>query len=218
MAFTLTADALATVGPIPSERAAEWVQPLNEAMAAFGIDTPERGAAFLAQVMHESGDLARLEEDLIYSADRLVAVWPHRFFLPPDDAAGRANASDYANKPDALANLVYASRMGNGPPESGDGWAFRGRGLIQLTGRTSYTKASAALGIDLIATPDLLLQPEWAAKSAAWFWSMIRGNEFADQNSAAAFEELTVAINGQTEGIEDRTALWTRAKEAFQCA
>jgi putative chitinase len=187
-------------------------------MAAFGIDTPERGAAFLAQVMHESGDLARLQEDLDYSAEGLVAVWPQRFFLPPDDAAGRANASDYENKPDALANLVYASRMGNGPPESGDGWAFRGRGLIQLTGRTSYTKAAAALGIDLMATPDLLLQPEWAARSAAWFWSMIRGNEFADQNSAAAFEELTVAINGHTEDIEDRTALWTRAKEAFLCA
>jgi putative chitinase len=218
MAFTLTADALASVGPIPSERAAEWVQPLNAAMAAFGIDTAERGAAFLAQVMHESGDLARLEEDLIYSAERLVAVWPHRFFLPPDDAVGRADASDYEKKPDVLANLVYASRMGNGPPESGDGWAFRGRGLIQLTGRTSYTKASAALGIDLITTPGLLLQPEWAAKSAAWFWSMIRGNDFADQNTATAFGELTVAINGQTEGLEDRTALWSRAKEAFQCA
>jgi len=218
MAFTLTADALAAVGPIPSERAAGWVQPLNAAMAAFGIDTPERAAAFLAQVMHESGDLARLEEDLIYSADRLVAVWPHRFFLPPDDAAGRADARDYEKKPDALANLVYASRMGNGPPESGDGWAFRGRGLIQLTGRTSYRQASTALGIDLTVMPELLLQPEWAAKSAAWFWSMIRGNEFADQNTPTAFEELTVAINGQSEGLDDRTALWTRAKEALACA
>jgi putative chitinase len=218
MAFTLTPDALAAVGPIPPERAAAWIQPLEAAMNLFMIDTPERVAAFLAQIMHESANLARLEEDLNYSAQRLVEVWPKRFFLPPDQAAGRANAQDYQNNPQALANLVYASRMGNGPPESGDGWTFRGRGLIQLTGRASYGQASTALGQDFVSNPDLLLQPVWAAQSAAWFWSMIRGNDFADQNTVGAFEELTVAINGQSEGLPDREAIWARAKQVLQCA
>ncbi len=107
-----------------------------------------------------------------------------------------------------IANVVYASRMGNGPTESGEGWKFRGRGLKQLTGRDNYTRCGQALGLDLVADPDLLLQPEGAALSAAWFWSVNKCGALADADD---FVGLTKRINGGTIGLEDRIRHYNHA-------
>src|SRR5258706_10657065 len=117
-------------------------------------------AAFLAQIVHESGNLQNLEENLRYSAKRLREVWPKRF---PDGATAEA----YAGNAEKLANRVYAGRLGNGDEASGDGWKYRGRGLIQLTGRSNYAACKAALDLDVVRSTDLLLEPPGPARSAA---------------------------------------------------
>jgi len=192
-----------------------WIGPLNAAMKEWGIDTPERMAAFLAQVAHESSELRRLEENLNYSAARLRAVWPKRF---PDDAT----AQRYANQPERLANYVYAGRMGNGDAASGDGWRFRGRGLIQLTGRSNHAACKTALGLDLVRAPYLLREPLPAARSAGWFWKSRGLNELADTDPEADDDEDFVAIssliNGGRAGLADRIAYWRKAKQSLGLA
>jgi len=173
-----------------------WVLPLRQAMGAAGIHTPARCAAFVAQVVHESDALRHIEENLAYGAERLVQVWPHHFHLGPGDADGRLDAHAYAHNPQALANHVYAHRMGNGDAASGDGWRYRGRGLLQLTGRQHYADAAPVLGWPLLEQPDLLVQPEGATRSAVWYWLAIDGNAMADQDDEDAFCRLTHAING----------------------
>src|SRR5713226_4099532 len=130
-----------------------WVAPLNAAMARFDINDARRAAAFLAQIAHESAELCSLTENLSYSAARLMSVWPKRF---PTVAA----AQQYERNPEKLANFVYASRLGNGDENSGDGWRYRGRGLIQVTGRGNYCAAGTALDLALEDDPDQLAQPE----------------------------------------------------------
>ncbi len=193
-------------------RAALWVGPLNGCMRACDISTPPRQAAFLAQVLLESSEFHLLQESLNYSAERLRQVWPQRF---PNDAV----AADYSHRPEKLASNVYANRMGNGNEASGDGWAYRGRGLIQLTGRDNYASFSRAMGIDAVADPDLLLQPAGATMSAAWFWQSKGLNELADQTAGrdadAAFLALTKRINGGTNGLPQRRDYWRRAQQAL---
>ena len=132
-----------------------------------------------AQTSHESGGYTMLSENLNYKAATLAACWPNRFaVLGADKKPVKENgklvptavANSIAGKPELIANLVYSSRMGNGPAESGEGWKFRGRGLKQLTGKDNYARCGAALGLDLISNPDLLLEPMAAARSAGWFW------------------------------------------------
>jgi len=166
---------------------------LNAAMARFKINSPVRMAAFIAQVGHESGQLTRMVENLNYSADRLRAVWPNRF-----DAA---LAAQVARKPEQIANIVYAGRMGNTLP--GDGWKYRGRGLIQLTGANNY-RAAAALGLDLVNHPELVEQPEAAALVAGWFWQSNGLNELAESGQ---FAKITRTINGGLTGHAERVAL-----------
>jgi putative chitinase len=189
-----------------------WLLALNRAMAEREINTGGRQAAFLAQLLHESGNLRVLSENLNYSATRLPQVWPTRF---PNEQA----AQPYANSPERLANRVYASRMGNGDEASGDGWRYRGRGLIQLTGRSNYAACAGALDLDLIAQPDLLLQPGPAARSAAWFWQSRGLNAIADGAAGAsansAFVRITRAINGGTVGLTERLSLWDRCREVL---
>lgn len=170
-----------------------WTDALNNALERWDINTPQRAAMFLAQVAHESGGFRTLVESLHYSATRLLQVWPSRF--TPTDAA--AMAFDER----AIAERAYGGRLGNGPEGSGDGYNYRGRGLIQLTGRDNYTRCGAALGLDLVGHPELLEQPEYAAQSAGWFWAGRGCNELAD---AGDYLGITRRINGGTNGQADR--------------
>ena len=205
-------EALAAIARCSPALSTPWARPLADAMLAHGIDTAPRAAAFLAQVLHESAGLTRLQEDLRHPPERLVQLWPRHFHLPQAPAPGREDAMRYAGRPEALANRVYAGRLGNGPAESGDGWRYRGRGLLQLTGRGNYTRAARALGVDLVEDPELLLLPEFAARSAAWYWSTIDGNALADAGTGEDFEQITIGIEGGLGDVGERMALWARAR------
>nr|WP_068428021.1 glycoside hydrolase family 19 protein [Magnetospirillum sp. XM-1]CUW37136.1 Lytic enzyme\ len=170
-----------------------FLDPLAQACTEWGIETPIRLAAFLAQIAHESDDLACRVENLNYSAEALLRVFPRHF-----DAD---QAVVYAHQPERIGSRVYGNRMGNGDEASGDGWRYRGRGLIQLTGRANYTAACLALGADLIGQPELLEQPGLAARSAGWFWRRNNLNAFADRGDVIS---ITRHINGGLIGIEDR--------------
>ena len=140
-----------------------FVDPINKTCEKFEINNPQRAAMFLAQVGHESGGLVHTQENLNYKAEGLARVFP-KYFRDVDP-------TDYAHNPEKIANRVYADRMGNGSEESGDGYKFRGRGLIQLTGRDNYTHFADDMGMDLDAAVSYLETPEGAAMSAGWFWS-----------------------------------------------
>lgn len=196
---------------IKPEVARVWLPHVQVAMERFGISTERQIAGFLAQTAHESGGYTLLTENLNYKAATLAVCWPNRFaVLGPDkkpvkDKDGKntptAVANTIAGKPELIANLVYSSRMGNGPAESGEGWKYRGRGLKQLTGKDNYTRCGQALGVDLVSNPDMLLEPQWAAMSAAWFWSANKCGALADADD---FVGLTKKINGGTIGLADR--------------
>lgn len=175
-----------------------------DVLAEWGIDTPLRMAHFLAQTAHESGGFRLIEENLNYSADGLNKIFPKYFVR-----AGR-DANEFARKPEAIANIVYASRMGNGAPESGDGWKFRGRGLIQLTGRNNYTAFAEACDMDIEEAVEYLTTPEGAIESAAWFWDENDLNTLADRDDVTA---VTKRINGGTIGLDDRIKHTNEFKE-----
>src|SRR5213083_1521988 len=187
---------------LPNARqvAGVFVPALNATMAKYQITTPARMAAFLAQVGHESCQLTVLVENLNYSAEALQRVWPARF-----DAALAAKC---ARQPEQIANIAYASRMGNGAPASGDGWRYKGRGLIQVTDKSNYQRCGDALGLDLITSPELLEQPQHAAMSAGWFWAANGLNALADTGDLQA---ITRKINGGLNGYADRAAIYERA-------
>lgn len=187
---------------------AVWVTALVAACERFAIGTPVRVAAFLAQVAHESSGLTRLVENLKYTAPRLMKVWPTRF-------PTLASALPYEYQPEKLANHVYANRNGNGDTASGDGWRYRGRGVIQLTGRTAYQLASLTLGLPLEQEPDRVAQREEAALTAAHYWHSRGLNRLADENTEAAFDAISRKINGGSTGLLERRALWARAKAAL---
>lgn len=172
------------------------------AMPDYRIETPARAAAFLGQVGHESGGLYRLVENLNYSAKGLAAIWPNRY--AESDGSPNELALRLARNPQAIANNCYANRMGNGDEASGDGWRFRGRGLIQMTGRANYDEALKAIGLD---RPEELEQPYGAARSACWFWKRHGLNDLAD---ADQYLRITRKINGGTHGHAERVALRRR--------
>lgn len=202
----VTTAALIACG-IPPTQAKVFADPLAEACRKFEITTKHRLAAFIAQVAHESANFTRLEENLFYTTpERIRAMWPKR-------VASLADAASLARNPQRLANRVYANRLGNGDESSGDGWAYRGRGLIQLTGRSNYHVASDALGADYIAHPDLVAKPEDACLTAGWFWSSIHGNLLAD---AGLIDELTRKINGPAmAGADDRRSRYDDALQSL---
>ena len=173
---------------------AEWEDPLNETFARFGISGPVLQAAFIGQAGHECANFKILEENLNYRAATLMRLWPKRF-----PTLEIANA--YAGNPKKIANMVYASRMGNRDESSGDGYRFRGRGCIQLTGSTNYFNAGKALGMDFWADPDLVATPKYAALTAGWFWSTHKCNEAAQ---AQDWTKLTKIINGGVIGLQER--------------
>jgi len=172
---------------------AKWLTPLNDTFAKYGIDTPKRQAAFIGQCQHESSNFKTLEENLHYSAQSLMRVWPSRF-----DAA---TAEKYANNPEMIANKVYGGRADLGNTQDGDGWKFHGRGVIQLTGRSNVTVCGDALGQPFSEHPELLLEPQWACMSAGWFWNKRNLNELADNED---WTSITKRINGGTIGLQDR--------------
>ena len=187
---------LAQILKMKPAKAGEWIDAINETFEKFDISTPERQACFLGQCAHESGGFTALSENLNYSAASLCRVWPKRFPTMTDGQNCERN-------PQKIANKVYASRMGNGDEESGEGYAYRGRGLIQLTGKSNYEACGEALSVDLVENPDLVATPQYAALSAGWFWNKNKLNVYADKND---MEGLTKKINGGTHGIEDRVA------------
>ena len=197
--------------------AEKWVDAVVAACQEFSIDTPQRIAGFLSQCAHESGGFERLQENLNYSADGMAGIWPKRFaVLGPDKKPIKKDGKNQPNKfalalhrkPEMIANVVYSGRMGNGPTESGEGWLYRGRGLKQLTGKDNHRACGAGLAVDLVANPDLLLEPIYAARSAAWFWATNKCNAFADSED---IEGLTKRINGGLIGIEDRKKRYANA-------
>jgi putative chitinase len=188
------------------EKAQLYIPSITTVLPKFGIDTPLRKAHFLAQVAHESGGLQFTQENLNYSAQGLRSVFGKYF--PTIEIA-----NTYARKPEKIANRVYAGRMGNGNEASGDGWKFRGRGLIQLTGKENYQKFGQENGIDCVKNPDLLLQPEMALTSACWFWKKRNLNEFADKDDIIM---ITKRINGGTNGLNDRQQYLDSFKHIYQ--
>jgi putative chitinase len=201
--------------------AEKWVDAVAAACQEFNINTPQRIAGFLSQCAHESGGFERLQENLNYSADGMAGIWPKRFaVLGPDKKPVKKDGKNQPNKfalalhrkPEMIANVVYSGRMGNGPTESGEGWKYRGRGLKQLTGKDNHRACSEGLGVDLVENPDLLLEPIYAARSAAWFWSANKCNVFAD---AKDIEGLTKRINGGLIGIDDRKKRYASAMRSL---
>ena len=182
-----------------------WVDALTEPLRRNRIDTPRRIAAFLGQCAHESGGFKVMQENLNYRAERLCQVWPARF---PNLAA----ANECARNPERLANRVYANRMGNGDEASGDGWRFRGRGLIQLTGRSNYQRFAASLGCSVEEAAQRAETPRGAGESAAFFWTANALSALADTWSIDA---MTRKINGGTAGAAERRQLCDTALAAI---
>ena len=190
-----------------AKRAQELIQAFNKLFPVYKIDTVNRISAFLAQTGHETGGFRYFEENLNYSAEALEQVFSKYF-----SRAGR-NAAEYAYKPEKIANVVYANRMGNGPEETGDGWKYRGRGLIQLTGKSNYQQFYLETGIDVINDPDLIVRDlNVAVLSALWFWEKNHLNTYADRNDITS---ITRIINGGYNGLEHRMSLYERLKQVF---
>jgi putative chitinase len=181
-----------------------WYNALNEILPDYNIDTPHRVAAFLAQCAHESGGFRALKENLNYRAETLRKIFPKYF---PTDELARQYAS-MPNKQEAIANRVYASRMGNGDEASGDGYRYCGRGLIQLTGKTNYEWFAASLEIPVEEASEYLQTFEGAVQSACWFWESNNLNKEAD---AGDIKTMTRKINGGFIGLEDRIKHYNHA-------
>jgi len=174
-----------------------WHRALAQLLPDYDINTPQRIAAFVAQCAHESGGFTALKENLNYKAVTLRKIFPKYF---PDDAIANHYAS-LPNKQEAIANKVYASRMGNGDEASGDGYRYCGRGLIQLTGKNNYQSFADSLEMDVEDVPEYLATFEGAAQSACWFWESNNLNQWADKGDILT---LTKRINGGTIGLDDR--------------
>lgn len=214
--MTITAEQLSKIFGSPSAQYVQWVDPINKTLDKYGISSKQQVAMFLAQAGHESARLTAVKENLNYSADGLANTWPGRYGIKAANG-NYIRGTDGRIKPNALAlklhrnqeaigNNVYADRMGNGNEASGDGFKYRGRGLIQLTGRSNYASLTADLGVDLISSPELLESPLNAALSAGWYWKQNGLNALSGDVEAA-----TRKINGGVNGLADRKDLYTKA-------
>lgn len=184
---------------------ADWLDPLNEAFARYDINTPQRMAAFIGQCAHESGNFKTLQENLNYKAEALMKLFG-RSRISEADCMRLGRRDDIKQKADqdGIANVIYGGDFGRknlGNTEFGDGAKYKGRGLIQLTGKANYTQAGDSLGVDLINNPEFVSQPKYAALTAGWFWNRGKLNAFAD---AGDIEGMTKKINGGLIGLEDR--------------
>ena len=200
----LTLPSLIAAG-VPPTQARQFIEPLAAACARFGITTAARIAGFLAQCRVESADFTRLEENLWYTTpERIRQIFPSR-------VASMADAARLVRNPKALANCVYAGKIGNGDEASGDGFRFRGRGIKQLTGRENYADAAEGLGRPYLEQPDLVAQPEDACLTAAWFWHNVKANILAD---SAQWDAITRAVNGP--GMLQASLRRQYAEQAFE--
>lgn len=184
-----------------------WVDALGTQMQRFQIIGDKRQSQFLAQCAHESCGFTALHENLNYRAEALTATWPKRF---PADIAGQ-----YAHQPEKIANRAYAGKIGNGDEESGDGWKYRGRGIIQITGHDNYAAVAKAIGKTIDETVAYLETIEGAVVSACWFWTANGLNILADTDS---FERITKRINGGTNGLADRKARLAQIEKVMAVA
>ena len=195
MAFNLSLDQLKQIVP-GNPYIEHWHEALCEILPDYDIDTPQRIAAFLAQCAHESGGFRAIKENLNYRPATLVTLFKKYFDLP--------TAERYCAMPDkqaAIANKIYANRMGNGPEESGDGFRYCGRGLIQLTGKDNYTRYAQSTEQTVEEASEHLTTFEGCVQSAAWFWEANNLNQYADTGDILT---MTKRINGGTIGLEDR--------------
>ncbi|MTI31077.1 glycoside hydrolase family 19 protein [Xanthovirga aplysinae] len=184
----------------------KYEQPLNELMPQYEINSPLRVAHFIAQLAHESGNFKFTSENLNYSATALYKVF--RKYFPTKETAER-----YARKPELIANLVYANRLGNGDEKSGEGWKYRGRGLIQITGKANYRDCGKGLELDLLNKPEILAEtPQTAISSACWFWKTRNINKYADKDD---LKKVTRTINGGYHGLKEREEFLQRAKDVM---
>jgi putative chitinase len=183
----------------------DWFNALNQFLPAYDINTRERVSAFIAQCSHESANFKVLKENLNYRAASLRKVFPKYF--PTDEMANQ-----FANKKEQIANKVYANRMGNGPEESGDGFRYHGRGLIQLTGKNNYQAFAKYVNKSIEEVVPYLETIDGAVESACWFWKTNNLNKWADTGD---FVTLTKRINGGTIGLEDRQKHYNHAIEVF---
>ncbi len=195
------------VGPYAERFGPTALPELNTILRQYGINkNTKRFTHFMAQVAHESANFRLLEENLKYSAERLLVVFP-KYFKTPEDAQA------YALQPEKIANRIYASRMGNGDEASGDGWRYRGRGFIQLTGRENYRKIGAKIGEDLEANPDrVATELPVALKTACAYWDDRNLNALADADDIRA---ITKKINGGYHGLAERERLLAKARKIW---
>ena len=196
----------------PAPNVDHFAEALTSACDEFDITTPHRLAAFLAQIAVESANLTRVTENLNYRASGLLRVFPTHF--------DEGEAAEYEHQPERIANRVYADRMGNGDEESGDGWRYRGRGLIQITGRDNYVACGEALGVDLTEQPEYLESAEGAARSAAWFVHAHGVLRYADTGDFDGVCDCVnrghkTKANGDAIGYEDRLAAYRTACAAL---
>ena len=176
----------------------EWSEPLTTTFVKFGMVSPKEQAAFIGQCSHESNYFKVLEENLNYRADTLQKLFGHKF------KPGEVEL--YARQPAKIANRIYANRMGNRDEASGDGYRFRGRGVVQLTGHDNYWHCGQALGQDFVMNPDLVASPMYAALSAGWFWKTHGCGALVDNP-----QQLCKRINGGLIGLDDRIKQTERA-------
>lgn len=179
------------------------IKEIPSVITTFQINTPLRLSHFLGQCAHESGNFQFTRENLNYSANGLLKTFPRHFTTLED-------ATKYARQPERIANKIYANRIGNGPESSGDGWKFRGRGFIQLTGRANYMAFDSMVQENLIDLPDLVAT-KYPLLSAAWFWNTRRLNSIADTGSDdAVIHTITRRVNGGLHGLSDRIIKFTK--------
>lgn len=215
----ITASQLVAVFPQSKSVAQQYADMFNELFPKYGITTRERVAGFISQVGHESMGFTRLVENLNYSAHGLAATWKSRYstgkmVMVKGRKVPEPNmlALSLHRRPEAIANNCYADRMGNGPEASGDGWKFRGRGLLMITGKFNYTRVAKATGLDLLKNPELLEQPRNATVASLIHWDTEHLNVHCDKRDLVA---LSKGVNGGLIGFDERKELFERAMEVF---
>lgn len=209
----ITVEGLMAIG-VSRSNAEKHSPALNRACSRFNIKSHARICGFLAQVCHESSYLSVMRENLNYRPDALMTVFEGRFTQEQADRYGYIRGVQAADQK-MIASIAYASRIGNGPIHSSDGWTYRGRGFIQLTGKANYIECGKAIGVDLVGDPSKAESSEVAALAAAWFFSVRGCSAISDADSEDAVKRVTKVVNGARNGLEDRLAIWRKARRAF---